>query len=61
MSAFLFGVSMIQLACTDGSSGSDKNNLEPKPKPKVIPRKEVPPPRAAPVSALTHQNVWIPN
>ena len=52
---------MIQLACTDGSSGSDKNNLEPEPKPKVIPRKEVPPPRAAPVSALTHQNVLIPN
>ena len=48
---------MIQLACTDGSSGSDKNNSEPEPKPKVIPWKEAPPARAAPVSASAHQNV----
>lgn len=48
---------MIQLACTDGSSGSDKYNSESEPKPKVIPRKEAPPARAAPVSASAHQNV----
>jgi hypothetical protein len=55
---------MIQLACTDGSSGSDKNNSESEPKPKVIPRKEAPPrpaQSAAHVSAPAHQNVWIPN
>ena len=48
---------MIQLACIDGSSGSDKNNSESEPKPKVIRWKEAPPPRAAHVFASTHQNV----
>ena len=48
---------MIQLACTDGSFGSNKNNLESEPKPEVIPWKEAPPPRAAPISASAHQNV----
>ena len=48
---------MIQLACTDGSFGLDKNNSESEPKPKVIPQKEAPPPRVAPVSASAYQNV----
>ncbi|KAL0004555.1 hypothetical protein SO802_012116 [Lithocarpus litseifolius] len=37
-------------------SGSDKNNSESEPKPKVIPQKEAPPPRATLVSTLAHQN-----
>uniref|UniRef100_A0A2N9I249 TFIIS N-terminal domain-containing protein n=1 Tax=Fagus sylvatica TaxID=28930 RepID=A0A2N9I249_FAGSY len=43
----------------NGSSGSDKNNSESEPKPKVIPRKEAPPrpaQSAAHVSAPAHQN-----
>nr|CAN60620.1 hypothetical protein VITISV_006169 [Vitis vinifera] len=40
-------------ALMDGSSGSDKNNAEPEPKVKAIPRKEVPtrPAQSAPVSS----------
>ena len=48
---------MIQLACIDGSFGSNKNNSESEPKSKVIPRKEAPPPRVVPVSTSAHQNV----
>lgn len=51
------------LLCTDGSSGSDRNNSESEPKPKAIPRKEAPPrpAQSAPASAASaHQNVWIP-
>ena len=48
---------------TDGSSGSDRNNSEAEPKPKVIPRKEAPPKPAAspsiPIHAASPQNVRI--
>ncbi|XP_041009245.1 probable mediator of RNA polymerase II transcription subunit 26c isoform X2 [Juglans microcarpa x Juglans regia] len=42
----------------NGSSGSDKNNSESEPKPKVIPRKEAPlrPAQSTTLSASAHQN-----
>lgn len=47
-------------SCLDGSSGSDRNNSEPEPKGKPIPRRDAPPKQAqpTPMASLTPQNVW---
>lgn len=44
----------------DGGSGSDRNNSEPEPKGKSVPRRDAlpKPTQQAPTSSLTPQNVW---
>ena len=48
-------------AHTDGSFGSERNNIEAERKPKAIPRKEAPPKPSPSVTtpASPPQNVWI--